>query len=88
MSRHTPEQRQAYADTLHDFIRTWVEQGDADFDLQIKRGVEWCPDARTHDRRPRANPTMTLVLTINGGAEDSEGPPVVPAPGLFGGPAA
>jgi hypothetical protein len=86
MPRYTAEQRRAYAEHLHSLIHEWIEQGEGDFEIELKRGVEWCPDARTQDRRPRANHTMTLVLTVNGGAEDSEGPPVVQAPGLYGGP--
>jgi hypothetical protein len=38
-------------------------------------------------RTPRANPTLTLTLRVNGGAQESEGPPVVRTPPLFRGPA-
>jgi hypothetical protein len=83
MFRYTPEQRSAYAEALYDLIRTWVEHGDSPFEIDLKRGVEWCTNARTGDRTPRANPGITLVLRINGGAEDSEGPAIVPTPTVF-----
>jgi hypothetical protein len=86
MHHYTPEQRSAYAETLYSLIRDWVEKGDARFEIDLKRGVEWCTDVRTGDPMPRANPTMTLVLKINGGADDSEGPQIMPTPGVFGGP--
>lgn len=86
MPHHTPEQRAMYAAHLHELIRTWVEEGEAYFEMELKRGVEWCRDARTQERLPRANPTLTLTLRINGGAEESEGPPVIPVPNGFLGP--
>lgn len=84
MDHPTPEQRRAYAETLRDLIRDWVEKGDASFEIDLQRGVEWCTDARTGEPKPRANSTLTLVLKINGGAEDTEGPPIVPTPAVFG----
>jgi hypothetical protein len=85
MHRYTPEQRRAFAETLHHLIREWVEEGDAHLEIDLKRGIERCTDARSGDPTLRANRTLTLVLKVNGGAEDSEGPPILPTPGVFGG---
>jgi hypothetical protein len=86
MSRYSPEQRQAHAETLHELIRTWVEQGEADFEVELKRGVDWRTDVSSGDRRPKANSTLTLTLTINGGAEERAGPSIVPTTRVFGPP--
>jgi hypothetical protein len=88
MDHLSPDQRRAYADALCDLIREWVERGEGRFDVDLKRGTEWCTDARTHESLPRANPTLTLTLRINGGAEDSRGPVVLPVPPLFQPPGA
>jgi hypothetical protein len=85
MDHLSADQRRAYADVLCDLVREWIERGESRFDVDLKRGTEWCTDARTHEPLPRANPTLTLTLRTNGGAEDSEGPPIMPTPGLFGG---
>ena len=86
MDRYTPEQRRQYADHLCELVREWIERRESDFDFSLQRGVEWCPDALSGERVPRANPTFTLTLTINGGAQETEGPPIVPAPTVFRGP--
>lgn len=87
MEHRTPEQRKFFADQLCGMIREWIEQKESDFDVEIQRGVEWCLNTTTQDRTPRANPTLTLVVRINGGAQETEGPPIVPAPPVFRGPA-
>jgi hypothetical protein len=86
MGDYTPEQRKQYADHICAMVREWVERQDSEFRFELERGVEWCQDLRTGDRRPRANPTITFTLTINGGARETEGPPVVPTPNVFRGP--
>jgi hypothetical protein len=86
MDQYTPEQRRMYADHLCELIREWVVRQESGFEIDLQRGVEWCRDAVTGDRTPRANPTLTLTLRINGGARESEGPPIVRTPPLFRGP--
>jgi hypothetical protein len=87
MVQLSADQRRAYADALCDLVREWVEGGENRFEIDLKRGTEWCTDARTQGSLPRANPTLTLTLRINGGAEDSEGPVILPVPPLFQRPA-
>jgi hypothetical protein len=86
MQRYTPEQRKQYAEHICTLVRTWLEEKASDFEFEFERGVEWCADVRSGDRKPRANPTITLTLKINGGAQETEGPPIVPTPMLFRGP--
>jgi hypothetical protein len=86
MQRFTPEQRRFYADHLCELVREWIERPDAHFEIEMERGVEWCRDAGSGERTPRANPTLTMTLRVNGGAQESEGPPVVRTPPLFRGP--
>jgi len=38
----------------------------------------------TGDRHPRPNPSLTFTLLINGGARDTAGEPIIPAPRVFG----
>lgn len=83
MRRYTSEQRRLFADQICTMIRDWITDEANDFGIDIKRGVEWRPDLTTADRHPRSNPTATLILTLNGGARDTEGKPVVPAPPVF-----
>lgn len=88
MQQYTPEQRKLYADHICDMVREWIVGRSSDFEFELERGVEWCHDVRTGDRRPRANPTITFTLRINGGAQESEGPPIVPTTTVFRGPEA
>lgn len=83
MQRYTPEQRQQYADQICGLIREWIENEENHFEFGVQRGVEWRPEMHSGDRRPRANSGITLTVTINGGAQDTEGPPIVPAPPVF-----
>ena len=83
MSRYTPEQRQRYADTICDLVREWIGDQSNDFSLEVRRGVEWRPELNGDTRHPRANNGITMTLVINGGARESEGPPIVPAPRVF-----
>jgi hypothetical protein len=85
MEEYTPEQRKRYADHICDMVREWIERRDSHFQFELERGVEWCADVRTGERRPRANPTITFTLKVNGGAQPSEGPPIVPTPTVFRG---
>jgi hypothetical protein len=87
MQRFTPEQRRFYADHLCELIREWVVDRDGDFEMDLQRGVEWCREPGAEGRTPRPNPTITLTLRINGGARETEGPPVVRTPPLYRGPA-
>jgi hypothetical protein len=87
MRRYTAEQRQRFAEMLSNLANEWIVEREAEFDLEFQRGVQWCRNTATGDRTPRSNPTFTLTLTINGGAQDTEGAPIVPSPGLFRGPA-
>ena len=86
MSKYTPEQRQRYAEMIAQLAREWIVEREADFELDMQRGVEWRQNTATGDRSPRANPTFSLTLRINGGARETEGPPLVPAPPVFRGP--
>jgi hypothetical protein len=83
---HTPEQRSAYAKNLGDLIREWIVEREAGFELEIKRGVDWCREVTSDTRTPRPNETFTIVLRINGGAEQREGAPIVRTPGIAGPP--
>lgn len=86
MRHFTSEQRKLYADQICTLIRDWISDEANDFDVDIQRGVEWRPDMATGDRHPRHNPTATLTLTVNGGAQESEGKPMLSAPPpIFGG---
>jgi len=80
MARFSPEENRRFADMICALVRTWIEEKGSEFDYELERGVEWCQDVRSGDRRPRANPTITLTLKINGGARETEGPPIVPTP--------
>lgn len=84
MQRFTREQRRQYADQLCHLIRDWIGNEENHFEFGVQRGVEWRPEVGTGDRRPRANPSLTLTLMINGGAKDTEGPPILSAPQVFG----
>lgn len=86
MQSYTPEQRVRIADMICDLAREWIVQRASDFEIDLQRGVEWCANTATGDRTPRANPTLTLALRINGGAQESEGPPIIPSPPVFRGP--
>jgi hypothetical protein len=86
MARYTAEQRQEYAEMICELAREWIIDQEADFEVDLQRGVEWRRNASTGDPTPRANPTLTLTLRINGGAQRSEGLPIVPSPPLFRGP--
>lgn len=86
MRPYTPEQRQEYADMVCELAREWIVRREADFEIDLERGAEWCHNTTTGDRTPRANPTITLTLRVNGGAQATEGPQVVPSPPLFRGP--
>jgi hypothetical protein len=83
MQRYSSEQRRQYAEQLCSLIRDWIGNEDNHFEFGVQRGVEWRPEMGSGERRPRANPSLTLTLTINGGAQDTEGPPIVPAPTVF-----
>lgn len=85
MRQYTVEQRKLYADHICDMVREWIERRGSDFAVELERGVEWCPDVRTGDQRPRANQTLTLTLKVNGGAQETDGLPIVPMPTLFRG---
>jgi hypothetical protein len=86
MRPYTPEQRQQYADMLCEIAQEWIVRREADFEVDLERGAEWCLNNSTGGLTPRANPTITLTLRVNGGAKATEGPPVVPSPPLFRGP--
>jgi hypothetical protein len=86
MRPYSAEQRQRFAEMLCHLANEWLVEREADFELDFQRGVEWCRNTATGDRTPRSNPTITLTLTINGGAQETEGGPIVPAPGVFRGP--
>ncbi len=86
MQHYTSEERQQYAEMVSELAHEWIVRREADFDVAIHRGVEWCRNNVTGDRVPRANPTITLTLSINGGASESEGPPIMPSPPVFRGP--
>lgn len=86
MPGYTPEQRAQYAEQVCELVREWIVRRESEFAVRIQRGVEWCPDALSGDRTPRPNPTLTLTVTINGGARDTDGPPIVSAPPVFRGP--
>lgn len=86
MRQYTSEQRKLYADQLCTLIRDWIGDETNDFGVEVLRGVEWRPNLATGDRHPRVNPTATLVLTINGGAQATEGKPMLSTPQLFRGP--
>lgn len=88
MRGYTPEQRQRIAEIISDLAREWIVQRESEFEFDLQRGVEWCTDVRSGDRTPRANQTLTLTLRVNGGAQESEGPPIVPTPTVFRGPEA
>ncbi len=83
MARYTSEQRQQYADTICDLVREWIGDHANDFDLEVRRGVEWRPELNGDARHPRANNGITMTLVINGGAQESEGAPIVAAPRVF-----
>lgn len=83
MQRYTPEQRQQYADQICTLIREWIGNEENQFEFGVQRGVEWRADMNSGERRPRANPSITLTVMINGGAQDTEGPPIVTAPQVF-----
>lgn len=83
MERYTTEQRRNYADQICNLIREWIGNEENHFEFGVQRGVEWRPEVGSGGRRPRANPSLTLTLMINGGARDTEGPPIVPAPTVF-----
>ena len=83
MQRYTSQQRRMYADQLCDLIREWIANEENHFEFGVRRGVEWRPEVGSGDRRPRANPSLTLTLMINGGAQDTEGTPIVPAPQVY-----
>jgi hypothetical protein len=82
---YSDEQRQLYIDQICEMVREWIGNGDNDFELGVQRGVEWQPEVVSGNRRPRANPSLTLTLRINGGAHDTEGQPIVAAPRVFKG---
>lgn len=86
MQRYTPEQRQLYADHLCSLIRHWIGDDANELEIDLKRGVEWRPELGSGERRPRMNESVTLTITINGGAHDTEGKPILPAPPVFRGP--
>lgn len=86
MERYTPEQRRQYADLVCDLVNEWIVQKQSDFEIDFERGVEWCTHAATGERTPRANPTFSVTLRINGGAQPTEGRAIVPAPPVFRGP--
>jgi hypothetical protein len=83
MQRFTSEQRVRYADQICGMIREWIADEANHFEFGVQRGVEWRPEVGSGGRRPRANPSITLTLLINGGARDTEGPPIVAAPQVF-----
>jgi hypothetical protein len=83
MREFTPDQRRRYAQYLCEMIQEWIGEGTSPFEFEVMRGVEWCTDARSGLRTPRPNPSFTVILKINGGAQDSEGPPILPTPALF-----
>ncbi|HEX6070824.1 MAG TPA: hypothetical protein VFZ18_13400 [Longimicrobiaceae bacterium] len=83
MRQYTAEQRKRYVDQICEMVREWIGNEENDFELGVQRGVEWRPEMGSGDRRPRANPSLTLTLKINGGAHDTEGPPLVAAPPVF-----
>ena len=83
MQRYTTEQRQLYAEQICNLVREWIRDEKNHFEFGVQRGVEWRPEVGSGDRRPRANPSLTLTLMINGGAQDTEGPPIVSAPTVF-----
>jgi len=86
MRLYTPEERQRFAETLSQLANEWIVRREAEFELSIERGVAWCRNTTTGDLVPRANPTITLTLTINGGAQETEGPAIIPSPPVFRGP--
>ena len=86
MRHYTSEQRRLYADQICTLVRDWIIDEANEFGLDIQRGVEWRPDLATGDRHPRLNPTATLVLTVNGGARETEGKPMLSAPQVFRAP--
>lgn len=83
MQRYTDEQRRQYADQLCNLIREWIGNEENSFEFGVERGVEWRPEVGSGDRRPRPNTGLTLTLTINGGAQHTEGAPILPAPPVF-----
>ncbi|HEX6924593.1 MAG TPA: hypothetical protein VF167_04160 [Longimicrobiaceae bacterium] len=84
MQRYTSEQRRRYADQLCAMIREWIGNEENHFEFSVQRGVEWRPEMGTGDRHPRPNPSLTFTLLINGGARDTAGEPIIPAPRVFG----
>lgn len=83
MRYYNAEERQRFAEILSDLANEWIIRKEADFEIEIQRGVHWCRNAATGNPTPRPNPTITLTLTINGGVQDTEGGPIVRSPGLF-----
>jgi hypothetical protein len=86
MREFTPDQRRRYAVYLCEMIMEWIAEGSDPFEIEVSRGTQWYTDALSGLRTPRANPSITVVLKINGGAQDSEGPIGVPNPTVFRGP--
>jgi hypothetical protein len=85
MEGYTAVQRKAYAAMISQLAQEWIVDRESAFQIDLERGVEWCPNMLTGDRTPRPNPTFTLTLRINGGASASDGPPIVAAPPVFKG---
>jgi hypothetical protein len=76
MQPYTPEQRQQYADMVCELAREWIVRREADFEIDLERGAEWRHNTTTGGQTPRANPTVTLTLRVNGGSPPLfRGPP-------------
>jgi hypothetical protein len=79
----TPEQRRQAADILCAQVRAWMEDPQSTFDVSVQRGLDSRMNVATGAREMHPNGTATVVLQINGGAQHSTGPDVVPVPSLM-----
>jgi hypothetical protein len=76
----SPEQRRAAADALCAQVREWMEDPRNSFRISVVRGMESRVNRGTGFTEKRPNGTLTLQLEINGGAQDTAGPGVLPFP--------
>lgn len=78
----SPEQRRQAADILCAQIRTWLEDPESTFSISVRRGMDSRMNVATGVREMHPNGTATVVVEINGGAQDVVGSDVVPVPAV------
>lgn len=78
----TPEQRRIAADILCAQVRSWIEDPRNTFTLSVQRGLDSRMNVANGVREMQPNGTATVVLHVNGGAEHSTGPDVIPVPAV------